>query len=309
MFIGNKAIAQGSDHTRNGKNIPCQDAASFAVIEYGEDCCETAAIAIVADGHGSPAYFRSTIGSYYAVNIAKGAISNFLIDSFQKKTIFYSETKQNDILEEALKELETKIFNGWQSVILAHFNKKKFTIEEKTHCKEHEIKNPKTHDEIFRIYGSTLVAVVITKNFWFHFQLGDGWCVVFDNTGIVKGALPYLHNSDSKTDSLCQLDAHNRFKHCFEHNKITGAFVMTDGVSESFHKDTQKNEQLLLNWLPGVFDTLIKEPDTFEEQLQKVINKRAKGWGDDCSIAGVFDYGMAVKLLIEHEANSIKEKS
>jgi hypothetical protein len=306
MFIGNKAIARGSDHTRNGKNIPCQDAASFTIIEYGRDRCESAAIAVVADGHSSPAYFRSNIGSSYAVYIAKEVISSFLVNSFSNKTAFYSETKQATVIEEALKRMEEQIFSLWQKNIGAHFAKNSITPDEEKHCQEHRIKKPETENEIFTLYGSTLVAVVIAKDFWFNIQLGDGWCVVFDSAGKGKGALPYLHNNDGKTDSLCQFDAQNQCKHHFDLQKIAGAFVMTDGVTESF----PSGEPSLLDWLnlnPGVFDTFIKEPETFEEQLQTVIKKRAKGWGDDCAIAGVFDYGMAVKALIEHEVHKTKE--
>jgi hypothetical protein len=157
------------------------------------------------------------------------------------------------------------------------------------------------------MYGSTLAAVVIAKDFWFNIQLGDGWCVVFDSAGKGKGALPYLHDNNNKTDSLCQSDAQTRFKHSFGLQKITGAFVMTDGITESF----PSGEPDLLDWLntvnTGVFDTFINEPETFEEQLQTVIKKRAKGWGDDCSMAGVFDYGIAAKALIEHEVHKTKE--
>jgi serine/threonine protein phosphatase PrpC len=292
MFIGNKAIAQGSDHTRNGENIPCQDAASFAIIEYGCGTCESAAIAVVADGHGSPAYFRSDTGAYYAVNITKGIISESL-----------SESKEKEILEEELKKLEKHILSKWQETILAHFNQNPITCDEKKYCQKNKIEiATKSDKEIFTMYGSTLAAVVIAKDFWFNIQLGDGWCVIFEQHGKGKGALPYLHNNDNKTDSLCQSDAPNRFKHSFGLQKITGAFVMTDGVTESF----PSGESGLLDWLNTVFDTFIKEPETFEEQLQTVIKKRAKGWGDDGSIAGVFDYGIAVKSLIEHEVNKAK---
>jgi serine/threonine protein phosphatase PrpC len=304
MFIGNKAIARGSDHTRNGENIPCQDAASFTVIEYGRESCASAAIAVVADGHGSPAYFRSDIGSFYIVSIAKGVISAFLAESFQKKTAFYSKTEPGTVHEEALKKLEKDIFSAWQKFIGAHFAKTPITPDEEKHCQKHQIKKPETKNEIFTLYGSTLVAVVIAKDFWFNIQLGDGWCVVFDSTGKGKGTLPYSHNNDNKTDSLCQSDALNRFKHKFGFQKIAGAFVMTDGVTESF----PSGEPGLLDWLnTGVFDTFIKEPENFEEQLQTVIEKRAKVFGDDGAIVGVFDYGMAVKALIEHEVNKTKD--
>jgi hypothetical protein len=306
MFIGYKAIAQGSDHTRDGKNIPCQDAASFAIIEFGKDACESAAVAVVADGHGSPAYFRSRFGAAIAVQIAKNTVYQFI-----NKLAAPFAAKEEDTIKAALKDLEKVIYVKWQDSVLEHFKNNKLTSDEMKHCEKHGIHtNGITVQEKFIMYGTTLVAAVIAKDFWFMIQLGDGWCVVFDQSGTGKGALPYSHNSDSKTDSLCQSDALNSFKHHFGLEKIAGAMVMTDGISESFSEDRQENEQLLLDWLNStVYPFFIEEPLDFEEELQKVIKNRQKRWGDDGSIAGVFDYGIAAKMLAEHGQKQFKENA
>ena len=303
MFIGNKAIVRGSDHTRNEENIPCQDAASFEIVEYGGiEGCKSAAIAVVADGHGSSKYFRSNIGSYLAVNVAKAGITRVLTEGFKKKAVFFKDSKDNATFENCLKDLEKSILNEWRRKVSADYKENPITDEEQKYCEKHQIAaDPQDEKGIFTLYGSTLVLVVITNDFWFHIQLGYGWCVLFDGqSGHASGALPYLHNKDNKTSSLCQPNALANFKHQFGRNKIRGAFVMTDGITESF----PTGEQGLLDWLDGgVFDTFIKESDTFEEQLERVLKKRAKAFGDDCAMAGIFDYGMAVKLLLQHERN------
>lgn len=155
---------QGASHIRIGKE--CQD--SLKKIEKDDDTV----ILAVADGHGSEACPYSKTGSYVAVNVFCKILGDYL-DTYQE---------QPEILLTFLnREGDTKIAQAidaeWKKRILKiHSNYKRDTILDK--------KGNKDKQAIYKMYGSTLLGLVLTKGFLFAFQLGDGDIIKVTANGI-----------------------------------------------------------------------------------------------------------------------------
>ncbi|GHU22898.1 hypothetical protein FACS1894172_07720 [Spirochaetia bacterium] len=301
MFSACKVSVRGSDHTRDGADVPCQDYADFADFKNG-----TVGIALVADGHGSPAYFRSHHGSKLAVECAKGVIHTYLNTSMKGKSDFYAAQLDDAKIEASLKDQERCILEKWRSRVCEHYKEHPLDENELQHCNKYKLPTTGlTEDAIVRMYGSTLLVTVLAPEFWFHIQIGDGWTVLIKKPGQSEGIFPYEHDQDGRADSLCQVNAIERFKHRFGREKVLGAISMTDGISESFPQPPQD----LLYWLNNsVLDTYIYEFDTFEAQLETVLHIRAKSYGDDCSLVIMFDNAERDKLRKTAE-NTEQEKA
>lgn len=145
---------QGASHIRNGKE--CQD--SLKKIEKNENTV----ILAVADGHGSDSCPYSKTGADVAVNVFCRIMDDYL-DTY---------ADQPEMLLTFLKrEGDTKVAQAIDSewkrrVLKIHSNKKReITLDEEGN---------KDRDAVYRLYGSTLIGLVITKEFLFAFQLGDG---------------------------------------------------------------------------------------------------------------------------------------
>ncbi|MCM1181559.1 MAG: protein phosphatase 2C domain-containing protein [Clostridium sp.] len=155
---------QGASHIRSGKE--CQD--SLKKIEKDEDTV----ILAVADGHGSDSCPYSKTGSYVAVNVFCKILGDYL-DTY---------AEQPEMLLTFLKrEGDTKVAQAidaeWKRRILKiHANNKREIFL--------DAEGNKDKDAIYRLYGSTLIGLVLTKEFLFAFQLGDGDIIKVSETGI-----------------------------------------------------------------------------------------------------------------------------
>ena len=154
---------QGASHIRSGKE--CQD--SLKRIEKDEDTV----ILAVADGHGSDSCPYSKTGSYVAVNVFCKILNDYL-DTY---------AEQPEMLLTFLKrEGDTKVAQAidaeWKRRILKiHTNCKRETIFDAEGIKDKEA--------IYKLYGSTLIGLVLTKEFLFAFQLGDGDIIKVSESG------------------------------------------------------------------------------------------------------------------------------
>ncbi|GHU48915.1 hypothetical protein FACS1894200_06810 [Spirochaetia bacterium] len=297
MFSACKVSVRGSDHTRDGANVPCQDYAGYKNGSVG--------IALVADGHGSPAYFRSHYGSELAVTCAKGVICAYLNTSMKEKSDFYAVQLDDATIEASLQEQERRILEEWRSRVCKHYKEYPLDENEQQHCNKYKLPTTDlTEDVIVRMYGSTLLVTVVAPQFWFHIKIGDGWTVLIRNPGQFEGIFPYEHDQDGRTDSLCQVNAIGRFKHYFGREKVLGVISMTDGITEPI-----PSPDGLLDWLSKeVVNTYINEFETFESQLETVLQTLAKRWGDDCSLVIMFDNAEREKLRKTAE-NTEQEKT
>lgn len=155
---------KGASHARNG--MPCQD--SFRIEEISPDI----SIIAVADGHGSEKSPKSKNGSQIAVNV---------FCSLMEKYVHNYESSIDDLVTYLNREGEFKfgqeLCEEWQKRVRKSFNSSK---EEKPLDENGDIK----WKDVYRLYGTTLLGLLITPKFIFAFQIGDGDIMLVDKDTI-----------------------------------------------------------------------------------------------------------------------------
>lgn len=254
------------------KNKICQD---YTISYYDSQM----AIAIVCDGHGGNEYFRSDKGAKFACECALSSIRQFM----EYENIFLNKSTKN--IDEILNQLTKNIIAEWNMCVYKDAEENEFTEDEISSVSEdYKIKIQKK-EKIESVYGTTLIATVISKNYLFCLQIGDGNCTVIYNDGTIESPIP----TDDKcmfnvTTSLCDSNAYLNFRHYYSDKIPDAVFISTDGVENSF-----KNQKALNDFFKKVLESF--QVDTFEnayEELEKYLPQLSrKGSGDDLSISGI----------------------
>lgn len=261
---------QGASHIR--KNKICQDASA----SYSDD---KITIAVVCDGHGGDDYVRSDKGSKFAAEAALQNIRKFV------------ENISTDVLKEntdrTLTALEASIITSWNQSIREHCSQNPFTTEE-IHLLSDKAKKKYLYDDrIESAYGTTLIAAVITSEYWFGIQLGDGKCVAVSTEGEFSKPIPWNEKCFlNATTSMCEEDALDNFRHFFSEKLPAAVFVGSDGIDDCFKTDDQLYnlyKTVMVSFSTSEFDEAVSE---LKEYLPRLS---AKGSGDDVSIAAVLD--------------------
>ena len=206
----------GASHVR--KNKPNQDYGAVESIAVSPD--SQIYVLAVSDGHGSEKSFRSDIGSKTAVNIAIEELKNL----FSKQPSFDQINSQTDIITR-------RIIFEWKKFVKIHF------IENPVNNEDLEIKSDL---DIQKIYGATLLVVLITSEYVLYLQIGDGNILAVDGSGNYFEPFevdPLILGTD--THSLCEKDA---IKYCqirvVPHQQLPlFVFITTDGLPNSFASD------------------------------------------------------------------------
>jgi len=269
--------AQGVSHIE--KDIPCQDSAD-AVLGINN----TIGIACVADGHGGSKYFRSGRGSNFAVAIASRSLADFYGSVTIKKTAFFNRKAGNEDIKKIdmqskLKQLEANIIYKWRNAVLEDLKNNPLTEAETEACNDN---NVQSDDPV--IYGTTLLAALVSDYLWFVIHIGDGLCVVLENEE--EAYCPIKEDERlafGRTTSLCDMDSIGNFRESYGFSKIMGLTVATDGMADSFEPDKylQFNKELY-----GKFNL---SPASTEAELKDFLPKISeRGSRDDISIAGIF---------------------
>ena len=260
---------QGASHVRSGKE--CQD--SLKKIEKDENTV----ILAVADGHGSEACPYSKTGADIAVNVFCKIMDDYL-DTY---------AKQSDMLMTFLKrEGDTKVAQEidteWKRRVLkAHSgNKREITLDEDGN---------KDRNAVYRMYGSTLIGLVITKEFLFAFQLGDG-----DIMSVSAQGVQNVINADkilgTETHSLSKAESWKKAITCIkkqdENRKLPWMVMLSsDGMANSY-----KNEDEFRKTCSDYY-TLLQEhgPKAVADSLKGWLRETSElGCGDD--ITALFAY-------------------
>jgi len=271
--------AQGTSHLEKG--MPCQDS---AVARLGLN--DTVGIACVADGHGGSRYFRSDKGSFLAVQIAEKALSNFHGTLAKEKAAFFNRKASNgnsDTLSK-LKQLEGNIIYEWRNAVLKDYTENPLTDIEKEICNENKINLDDDPANLLFIYGTTLLAGLVSDSFWFVIQMGDGLCVVLENEeSIITPIEEDERLAFGRTTSLCDNNAIKNFRESFGFSKIVGFTVATDGITDSFEPEKY------IQFNKGLFDNFTNFPERAEIELQNFLPELSgRGSRDDVSMAGIF---------------------
>jgi hypothetical protein len=277
----------GASHAKTNKSRQAYSA-HFA--------CNDFAIAIVADGNKGDAHFRSDRGSCFAVEAAMEALKYFLSTWVTSsgwyfdvdKRSYYETTTRNNIFTGMI----PRIVHDWNSRVEEDWNNDTPEITDDNY----EMMMSPLH-----VYGTTLIAAVVTAECFFCIQIGDGKCVVLkDNHDYFKGQVtqsqgnfyqPIPCGDDccmDSTASLCEVDAEKRFRIYVEGGRVPRAvFLGTSGIDNSY--PVHENEKHLAALYNEIHKNCMHEG--FEESLKRLQEflpvLTQKGSGDDVSIAGI----------------------
>ncbi|MCL1992293.1 MAG: protein phosphatase 2C domain-containing protein [Spirochaetes bacterium] len=258
MTEGFSKSIQGASHVKNNK--PCQDASGY----FNEGHYS---LVVVADGHGDEKYFRSDKGALYAVKVVKQVVD-----------IFFN-TQNTSITENDAQNIKHNIILQWRKAVLSDIKANPWTEKEST-------VSPNLSLEDTTAYGTTLIAVVLTKHRWLALQIGDGRCTVIDGAGAFFPIADDRSQGIGSTHSLCENNALQHFHHVLGNGQLLGAIAATDGVTDSLSPD-----YYLYRFMVNMLKSFIENPSAAKEELTNNVlpELSQKGSKDDVSIACVFN--------------------
>lgn len=239
-------------------------------------------IAIVCDGHGAEKHFRSEIGSKLAAIVAEEVLLEFYESNKTYETLVEHISKKMDCLKLA-------ILTRWQNKIEDYTKENPFSPEELSKSstsfalrKEFDISQP---------YGTTLLAVLLAKDYYLALMIGDGTIIKITDDFMASsikfsGKEEYNDAPHSLTDSLCGMNAFRKIFTCFEkiqENENLAFAVCSDGLSEAFVSDKNLFAKIN-NYLNYYADEgLTNAISPIAEQLNEI--SRRSPMKDDISLA------------------------
>lgn len=305
MVDGIYYSCQGESHKATDK--PCQDYSHCYATSNG------IAVAIVCDGHGGERYFRSQYGAQFAAELTENAVWSFVqnVDASLFKGKKY--TAEGPILPDkgdtekptnkefiVFRQLFSNILYKWNEKINEHAEAHPINEWERKHVKEkylNEFKSQMAMDReqrtiLEKTYGCTLMTYVQTPIYWFAFHLGDGKMIAYKiNNGKVQWKEPVPWDDRcflNKTTSLCDSDALNEFRYCYEGDGDfpVAVFLGSDGLDDSFGEETN-----LVNFYIQVIKMLANDGiEATRKSLEETLPQLSKiGSKDDMSVATIFN--------------------
>lgn len=196
----------------------------------------------------------------------------------------------------ALSKLEKFIVYDWCTKVTEDFSRLKAKEPEKLteyNINESDFNNP------YHLYGTTLLAAVISEEYWFALQIGDGTCLaLFDENNDysefkqINQPIPDDERCfNNITTSICDSDSYLEFRHSVGTKLPQAIFLGSDGIENSFSCDNRKQE---LQSLQNFYIDLIKDfsEDTTKEKRNENLSEKLKNLtedysGDDMAIAGL----------------------
>lgn len=282
--------AQGASHIK--KNKECQDASD----SYFDENC---AVAIVCDGHGGDDYVRSASGSAFACAAAKKNILSF-IENVDKDALSRHP-------EQWIRNLNASIISAWNEAIYAHYKEHPFTEAEIGVLSERAKRKYLQEQRIESAYGTTLIAVACTKDYWFGIHIGDGKCVAINPEGKFLQPIPWDEKCFlNATTSICDTDALNRFRFFYSEKLPVAVFVGSDGIDDCFSSEQQLYnlyKTVLYSFATSDFEAAVGDLQDYLPRLS------AKGSGDDVSIAAVLDLERIGEIEAVKDFDTEKEKA
>ena len=275
----------GASHIRENK--PCQD---YSIAWQSED--SGAVVLIVCDGHGSDTYVRSNVGSRLAAEITLAAVKEFVpyegripdpewILGLQGKVKAHEEVGFGKGEGKVFEALFETIYRRWLEAIEEDSRNNPFSEEEQ------ECLGGK---KLAKAYGTTLMAYVQTRDYWFAFQIGDGRMLAADENLQWKQLVPWDENCFlNQTTSLCNTHPLPMFRYAFDGTGSFPAavFCCSDGIEDSWG-DYEVAPHQLHDYFSALAKYFIKEgKDSTLDRLSEFLPKlSAAASKDDMSLAG-----------------------
>lgn len=224
------------------KEKTCEDSS----ISYNSDDMH---IAIVADGHGDPKCFRSNVGSRIACEVA--------LESMKEFALAIKEGEKEELLftPRGAERLTSNLFNAilarWSEKVLEDLNNNPPSDEEYDSAGEKNATVYRSGKGLTHIFGTTLIAMLMTSRYLLVLHQGDGRCVVMHENGKVDQPVPWDPRCEGRnTASLCDEDvlAHWRY-HIIDLSKdqIVACYAVSDGIEDSFETMKEMNAYLCMH--------------------------------------------------------------
>ncbi len=205
------ARKRGSGHVAG--NRPCQD---FCIA--GEIAPELF-FAAVADGHGGEAYTRSDIGARLACE-----------ETARLAEEICAEMKKRGADEDELvaafsgRALKAKLVERWRQAVLEDYE-----AHPDEECGRRQI---------IRKYGTTILFVAVTRNYYVLGQLGDGAILLFDGRGHAQLFRRHAAKVGSKTSSLAsERGMYALFTDVYERRLFDHVLLSTDGIYDKLDRE------------------------------------------------------------------------
>lgn len=284
---------QGASHIKKG--MPCED---YGIAKNGE----TYKLFVLGDGHGDSNCPRSSIGSRLVCEIASEELERFVSAVYEEDWVDRILDKFE--VESVIAQLVTSIFGKWSCAVDEDYYNNPLSSEELEKAEEYKVRYLQGQ-RIEHIYGTTMIAGIMTADFLLLLQQGDGRCDVFDCNGNVSQPIPWDDRCFANiTTSVCDTDAVQSCRyHIIDLNKnpIIACIAGSDGVEDSFSTMEKVHAfyRGLLNYAcaQGVED--------LEHYLADYLPEfSANGSGDDTTICGIIDIERTKLFLPKFDAEN-----
>lgn len=255
---------QGYTHIQ--RNLECQDRKLSRELEDGS------LVLSVADGHGSRSCPYSGTGAELAVNTFCKLIEE-LHSHFQNPEDLFDYLNRQG----SLKFAQT-VERAWKEDVQAYHLEVGLPMP-MTQTGEEDL------NALYRLYGTTLLGLLIAPTFVFAFQIGDGDITYADDGG-VQPVVVADKLLGVESHSLCSREAWKKavstvhFPPWEQH--LPCAFLLsTDGLSNSYADDEAFGQTCA-----QYFEALkTYGPDTVEENLPEWLSETSRlGCGDDTTL-------------------------
>ena len=259
-----------------------------------DTCCEDASfsidegdihVAVVSDGHGDPACFRSQIGSWLAVEIAGEKLLSFAKNIREQgwEEQLFDEVQR----ERLLRQLIRSIIGNWNLKITEQLDANPVTEEELAASRSYEALY-RQGEELPHIFGCTMIATMITDRYLLALQQGDGRCVVVHSDCTADQPVPWDDRCVGNVcTSLCHGDAIESCRYYvvdIRKDPVIACFAASDGIEDSLDSQEDVNA-----FVCNTASILLQEGhEKLIEQLQDYLPRMSQtGSADDMSLAGI----------------------
>lgn len=257
----------GASHLKRG--TICQD---YSLSSEKQDC----RIMVVCDGHGGADYFRSDRGSKFAAVAFMECMENpDLITALSA-----AATKKQE--KSRIEQLVKSIIARWNSLIEQDIVDYPFSEDELSGVSQKARRKYESGERLQSAYGTTLIGVVLAKDFWLGLQIGDGKCVAVSENGEFTQPIPWDDECFlNVTTSLCDENAAKEFRFYFSRVLPAAVFIGSDGIDDCFAGDERLYDFYRLV-LKSFAET---DEETAVSQLKEYLPMLSeKGSGDDMSV-------------------------
>ena len=262
-------------YTHIQRNLECQDRKLSRELEDGS------LVLSVADGHGSRSCPYSGTGAELAVNTFCKLIDELHSD-FQNAGDLVDFQNAEDLSgflnhQGGLKFAQT-VERAWKEAVQTIHREKGLPMP-MTQIGEEDL------NALYRLYGTTLLGLLIAPTFVFAFQIGDGDITYVDDGG-VQPVVVADKLLGVESHSLCSREAWKKavsavhFQPWEQH--LPCAFLLsTDGLSNSYADD-----EAFRQTCAQYFEALkTYGPDAVEENLPEWLSETSRlGCGDDTTL-------------------------